>query len=96
MRLASLSVRMLIDAPFKSLGTLIGVVVSVFLMLQQLSLLFGILGRVSAFADSTDVDVWIASAGTESSDATDSIPASRVQAAAVPADFARDRHLLAK
>jgi putative ABC transport system permease protein len=82
MRLSSLSVRMLIDAPFKSLGTLIGVVVSVFLMLQQLSLLFGILGRVSAFADSTDVDVWIASAATESSDATDSIPASRVQAAA--------------
>jgi putative ABC transport system permease protein len=82
MRLSSLSVRMLVDAPFKSLGTLIGVVVSVFLMLQQLSLLFGILGRVSAFADSTDVDVWIASAATESSDATDSIPASRVQAAA--------------
>jgi putative ABC transport system permease protein len=82
MRLSSLSVRMLIDAPFKSLGTLIGVIVSVFLMLQQLSLLFGILGRVSAFADSTDVDVWIASAATESSDATDSIPASRVQAAA--------------
>jgi putative ABC transport system permease protein len=81
MRLSSLSVRMLIDAPFKSLGTLIGVVVSVFLMLQQLSLLFGILGRVTAFADSTDVDVWIASAATESSDATDSIPASRVQAA---------------
>jgi putative ABC transport system permease protein len=73
---------MLIDAPFKSLGTLMGVVVSVFLMLQQLSILFGILGRVTAFADSTDVDVWIASAATESSDATDSIPASRVQAAA--------------
>jgi putative ABC transport system permease protein len=82
MRLAGLSVRMLIDAPFKSLGTLIGVIVSVFLMLQQVSLLLGILGRVSAFADSTDVDVWIASAATESSDATDSIPASRVQAAA--------------
>jgi putative ABC transport system permease protein len=82
MRLVGLAIRMLLDAPFKSLGTLIGVFVSVFLMLQQLSLLTGILGRVSAFADATDVDVWVASAATESTDATDSVPASRVQAAA--------------
>ncbi len=82
MRLAGIAVRMLFDAPIKSLGTLIGVFVSVFLMLQQVSLLNGILGRVSAFADAADVDVWIASAATESSDATDSVPASRVQAAA--------------
>lgn len=82
MRFAALAVRLLLDAPFKSLGTLVGVLVSVFLMLQQLSLLNGILGRVSAFADATDVDVWIASAATESTDATDSVPASRVQAAA--------------
>jgi putative ABC transport system permease protein len=82
MRLAGLAVRMLLDAPFKSLGTLIGVLVSVFLMLQQIALLTGILGRVSAFADATDVDVWIASAATESTDATDTVPASRVQAAA--------------
>jgi putative ABC transport system permease protein len=82
MRLAGLAVRMLFDAPLKSLGTLIGVFVSVFLMLQQVSILEGILGRVSAFADAADVDVWIASAATESTDATDSVPASRVQAAA--------------
>lgn len=80
--MSGLALRMLLDAPFKSLGTLVGVVVSVFLMLQQTSLLLGILGRVSAFADSADVDIWIASAATESMDATDSIPASRVQAAA--------------
>jgi putative ABC transport system permease protein len=73
---------MLLDAPAKSLGTLVGVVVSVFLMLQQVSLLLGILARVSAFADATDVDVWIASAATESTDATDSLPENRVQAAA--------------
>jgi putative ABC transport system permease protein len=82
MRLAGLAVRLLVDAPFKSLGTLIGVLVSVFLMLQQTALLSGILGRVSAFADATDVDVWVASAATESTDATDTVPASRVQAAA--------------
>jgi putative ABC transport system permease protein len=74
--------RLLLDAPLKSLGTLLGVVVSVFLMLQQLSLLIGILSRVTAFADATEVDVWIASAATESTDATDTVPVSYVAAAA--------------
>ncbi|KAB2887244.1 MAG: hypothetical protein F9K40_21700, partial [Kofleriaceae bacterium] len=73
---------MIADAPMKSLGTLIGVTVSVFLMLQQASLLLGILARVSAFADQTDPDLWVASAGTESTDATGTLPASRVGAAA--------------
>jgi putative ABC transport system permease protein len=79
---AGLALRMLLDAPVKSLGTLLGVVVSVFLMAQQLSLLTGILGRVTSFVTSTGVDVWIASLATESSDATDSLPASRVGVAA--------------
>lgn len=80
--IAGLALRMLFDAPFKSLGTLVGVVVSVFLMAQQTSLLTGILGRVTSFVSSTGVDVWIASLATESTDATDSIPASKVGAAA--------------
>ncbi len=80
--IVGLALRMLFDAPVKSLGTLIGVVVSVFLMAQQLSLLTGILGRVTSFVSSTGVDVWITSLATESSDATDSIPASKVGAAA--------------
>ncbi|HET7825250.1 MAG TPA: ABC transporter permease, partial [Anaeromyxobacter sp.] len=79
---AGLALRMLLDAPVKSLGTLLGVVVSVFLMTQQLSLLTGILGRVTSFVTSTGVDVWISSLATESSDATDSVPASRVGVAA--------------
>ena len=82
MKLARLAIRLLFDAPIKSLGTLIGVIVSVFLMLQQMSLLLGILSRVSAFADATDADVWIASAATEGTDATGTLPASRVGAAA--------------
>jgi len=81
-RLTGLAVRLLVDAPVKSLGTLLGVIVSVFLMLQQMSLLLGILGRVSAFADATEADLWVASAATEGTDATDSVPASRVGAAA--------------
>ncbi len=47
-RLGSLALRMLFDAPYKSLGTLVGVVISVFLMAQQASILIGILGRVTS------------------------------------------------
>lgn len=82
LRLVGLALRMLFDAPFKSLGTLVGVVVSVFLMAQQSSLLFGILGRVTSFVDKSGVDIWITSVATESTDATDSLPASKVGAAA--------------
>ncbi len=74
--------RMLMDEPLKSVGTLIGVVVSVFLMTQQMSLLTGIQGRVSSFADRNDVDVWVASAATESIDATGSLPERSVSEAA--------------
>jgi len=80
--LAGLAMRMLFDAPVKSLGTLLGVVVSVFLMAQQASLLTGILGRTTAFVESTGADLWITSLATESTDATGSLPASKVGAAA--------------
>src|SRR5512147_1404100 len=81
-RLIGLARSMLFDAPFKSLGTLIGVTVSVFLMAQQSALLAGILGRVTSFVNSSGADIWISSPATESTDATDSIPASRVGTAA--------------
>ncbi len=82
MRLSGLALRMLLDAPWKSLGTLIGVLVSVFLMAQQSSLLTGILGRVTSFVNASGVDIWITSLATESTDATDSIPATKVGTAA--------------
>ena len=82
LRLAPLALRLLLDAPVKSAGTLLGVVVSVFLMAQQSSLLLGILGRVTSFVGKAGVDVWVASAATESTDATDTLPASKVGAAA--------------
>lgn len=81
-RTAGLALRMLLDAPWKSLGTLVGVVVSVFLMAQQASLLAGILGRVTSLVARSGVDVWIASAATESTDATGTLPASKVGVAA--------------
>src|SRR5512139_324449 len=80
--MVGVAVRLLIDEPAKSIGTLIGVVVSVFLMMQQMSLLTGIQGRVTSFADRNDVDVWVASAATESVDATGSLPERCVSQAA--------------
>lgn len=80
--------RMLFDTPAKSLGTLLGVVVSVFLMAQQASLLIGILGRVTSFVDESGVDVWVTSRATESTDATGSLPASKLAAVAGTAGVA--------
>jgi putative ABC transport system permease protein len=68
------ALRLLFDQPSKSLGTLLGVVISTFLMAQQVATFLGILGRVAAFADGTDVDVWVTSATTEDSDITDTVP----------------------
>jgi putative ABC transport system permease protein len=82
LRLGSLALRMLFDSPYKSLGTLIGVLISVFLMAQQASMLIGILGRVTSFVDASGVDIWITSLATEATDATGSLPASKVGAAA--------------
>jgi putative ABC transport system permease protein len=70
-----IAMRMLLDQPSKSLGTLLGVIVSTFLMAQQVSTFLGILGRVAAFADFTHVDLWIASPATQDADITDSVPA---------------------
>ncbi len=81
-RLGSLAFRMLFDAPFKSLGTLVGVFISVLLMAQQMSTLTGILGRVTSFVDASGIDIWITSVATESTDATGTLPASKVAAAA--------------
>lgn len=74
--------RMVVDAPAKSLGTLVGVIVSVFLMAQQQSMLISILGRVTSFVEQTGVDIWITSQATESTDATGTVPASLVAVAA--------------
>ncbi len=80
--MVGVAARMLFDEPLKSVGTLIGVVVSVFLMMQQMSLLTGIQRRVTSFADLNDVDVWVASAATEGIDATGSLPQRCVSQAA--------------
>jgi putative ABC transport system permease protein len=76
------ALRLLVDQPSKSVGTLLGVVVSTFLMAQQISTLLGILARVAAFVDGTDVDVWITSPTTVDTDITDSVPITAQAAAA--------------
>jgi putative ABC transport system permease protein len=68
------ALRLMFDQPSKSLGTLLGVVISTFLMAQQLSTLLGILGRVAAFVDATNVDVWITSPTTLDADITLDVP----------------------
>jgi putative ABC transport system permease protein len=70
----AVALRMLLDQPSKSLGTVLGVVVSTFLMAQQLSTFLGILARVAAFVDGTGVDVWITSSTTVDTDITESVP----------------------
>lgn len=70
------ALRLLLDQPSKSLGTLLGVVVSAFLMTQQLSTFLGILGRVSAFVDTAGADIWITSPTTVDTDITESVPQS--------------------
>ena len=77
-----LALAQLLDAPSKSAGTLVGVLVSVFLMAQQMAILLGILGRVAAFADGTTADLWITSVATENADLTESLPMVRVAEAA--------------
>jgi putative ABC transport system permease protein len=80
-----IALRLLLDQPSKSLGTLLGVVVSAFLMAQQLSTFLGILGRVSAFVDTAGADIWIASPTTVDTDITESVPL-RYQAVAMSTD----------
>lgn len=77
-----IALRMILDDPLKSLGTLLGVVFAVFLMAQQLSILLGILSRVTAFVDNNDVDIWIAGPATESTEAAGTVPEQRVSQAA--------------
>ncbi|CAN5863765.1 ABC transporter permease [soil metagenome] len=68
------AIRLLLDQPSKSLGTLLGVVVSTFLMAQQLSTFLGILGRVAAFTDGADADIWITSMTNQDRDINDTVP----------------------
>lgn len=70
----TMGIRLLPDQPSRSLGTLVAVVLSAFLMAQQVATFLGILGRVAAFADGTAVDVWIASATTVDVDITGTVP----------------------
>ncbi|MBC8068178.1 MAG: FtsX-like permease family protein [Deltaproteobacteria bacterium] len=69
-----IALRMLLDRPSKSIGTLLGVVLSTFLMAQQVSTFLGILKLVVALSEGTAVDVWITSPTTVDTDITDSVP----------------------
>jgi len=58
-----------------TLGVLLGVVSIVFLVGQQLSILFGLLNYMSVLVDHSGADAWITSANASSADAVNLISA---------------------
>lgn len=65
--------RMVIHDRSSTAGALLGVVAIVFLVGQQLSILFGLLNFMSVLVDHSGADAWILSANTRNADAGDLI-----------------------
>jgi hypothetical protein len=55
-------------------GSLLGVIAIVFLVGQQLSVLFGLFTFMSVLPDHSGADIWICSENTDNVNATGSIP----------------------
>lgn len=68
------ALRMVIHDRASTAGALLGVVAIVFLVGQQLSILFGLLNYMSVLVDHSGVDAWILSANVRSSDSGNLIP----------------------
>ena len=71
-RIAAL--KMLLHDRSTTAGSLLGVVAIVFLVGQQLSVLFGLFTFMSVLPDHSGADIWICSKNTENVNATGSIP----------------------
>ena len=71
-RLAAL--KMLLHDRATTAGSLLGVIAIVFLVGQQLSVLFGLFTYMSVLVDHSGADIWICSKNTENVNATGSIP----------------------
>lgn len=67
--------RMLMHDRSSTAGALLGVVAIVFLVGQQLSILFGLLNYMSVLVDHSGADVWILSSNISNADAVNLIPA---------------------
>ena len=70
-----LAYRMIINDRSSTAGALLGVVAIVFLVGQQLSILFGLLSFMSVLVDHSEADIWVVSPRTEYADAISDIPA---------------------
>lgn len=66
--------RMVLHDRASTIGALLGVVAIVFLVGQQLSILFGLLNYMSVLVDHSGADVWITSANLRNADAAKLIP----------------------
>lgn len=66
--------RMLLHDRSSSAGAILGVVAIVFLVGQQLSVFFGLMGYMSVLVDHSGADAWITSKALENADATGQIP----------------------
>ncbi len=71
-RLAAL--KMLLHDRATTAGSLLGVIAIVFLVGQQLSVLFGLFSYMSVLVDHSGADIWICSKNTENVNASGSIP----------------------
>lgn len=65
---------MLIHDRSTAAGSVMGVVAIVFLVGQQLSILFGLLGYMSVLVDHTQADIWVITANTRNANASGSLP----------------------
>ncbi len=68
------ALRMVLHDRASTIGALLGVVAIVFLVGQQLSILFGLLNYMSVLVDHSGADVWITSANLRNADAAKLIP----------------------
>lgn len=70
------ALRLLLFDRSTTAGSVLGVVAIIFLVGQQLSILFGLLGYMSVLVDHSDADLWVLTKNTQNVSASGSLPAS--------------------
>ena len=81
------AVRMLLHERSTTAGAILGVVAIVFLVGQQLAVLFGLFTLMSAVVDNSGADIWIASENVENTSSAGSLPIRYVDRLAGMADI---------
>lgn len=71
---STVALKILLYDKATSAGSLIGVIAIVFLVGQQLAVLFGLFSYMSVLVDHSAADIWICSKNTDNINATDTLP----------------------